>query len=139
MFGMDGRLNIQIASAADGGTSKYVADDPQTTTTCSTTATLCEEEARTRAYVKELVFGEFGDIMPAVVGGGSTTYWADYHYTNIPASNRFFVVSCSAVLRLTVRVRASALRIRQRPLEYGCEHRLSPLLYTQFINNFNNR
>ena len=24
--------------------------------------------------------------MPAVVGGGSTTYWADYHYTNIPAS-----------------------------------------------------
>jgi len=38
------------------------------------------------SYVKELVFGEFGDIMPAVVGGGSTTYWADYHYTNIPSS-----------------------------------------------------
>ena len=30
--------------------------------------------------------GEFGDNMPVEVGGGSTTYFADYFYTNIPAS-----------------------------------------------------
>jgi hypothetical protein len=32
------------------------------------------------------IIGEFGEIIPAVVGGGSTTYWCDYSYTNIPAS-----------------------------------------------------
>ena len=73
---------------SDGGTSKvYVADDPTNYNDSNYNGyTLRGEEARTEAYVKELVFGEFGDIMPAVVGGGSTTYWADYHYTNIPAS-----------------------------------------------------
>lgn len=81
-------INIQIASAADGGTSKvYVADDPADYNDSNYNGyTLRGEEARTESYVKELVFGEFGDIMPAVVGGGSTTYWADYHYTNIPSS-----------------------------------------------------
>lgn len=41
-------------------------------------------EARAEGYVKEVIFGEHGEIMPAVVGGGSTTYFCDYHYTNIP-------------------------------------------------------
>ena len=43
-------------------------------------------EARTEGYVKEVIFGEGGEIMPSVVGGGSTTYFCDYHYTNIPTS-----------------------------------------------------
>lgn len=41
-------------------------------------------EARNEGYVKEIIGGEYGEIMPAVVGGGSTTYYCDYHYTNIP-------------------------------------------------------
>lgn len=43
-------------------------------------------EARSEGYVKEIVFGEEGEIMPSVVGGGSTTYFCDYHYTDIPTS-----------------------------------------------------
>lgn len=43
-------------------------------------------EARAEGYVKEIIFGESGEIIPALVGGGSTTYFCDYHYTNIPAS-----------------------------------------------------
>lgn len=43
-------------------------------------------EARSDGYVKEIVFGEEGEIMPSVVGGGSTTYFCDYHSTNIPTS-----------------------------------------------------
>ncbi|EKC52058.1 hypothetical protein OBE_13285, partial [human gut metagenome] len=27
-----------------------------------------------------------GEIMPSVVGGGSSTYFCDYHYTNIPTA-----------------------------------------------------
>lgn len=45
-------------------------------------------EARTESYVKEVIFGEGGEIMPSVVGGGSTTYFCDYHYTNIPTSEQ---------------------------------------------------
>lgn len=41
-------------------------------------------EARAEGYVKEIIFGEHGEIMPSVVGGGSTTYFCDCHYTNIP-------------------------------------------------------
>lgn len=43
-------------------------------------------EARAEGYVKSVIFGEDGEIMPDVVGGGSTTYFCDYHYTNIPTS-----------------------------------------------------
>ena len=43
-------------------------------------------EARTEGYVKEVIFGEGGEIMPKTVGGGSTTYFCDYHYTNIPTT-----------------------------------------------------
>lgn len=44
-------------------------------------------EARNEGYVKELIFGEGGEIVPKVcTGAGSTTYICDYHYTNIPLS-----------------------------------------------------
>lgn len=43
-------------------------------------------EARAEGYVKEVIFGEGGEIMPSVVGGGSSTYFCDYHYTNIPTT-----------------------------------------------------
>lgn len=47
---------------------------------------LVGHEARTDGYVKEIIFGEGGEIMPSAVGGGSTTYFCDYHYTNIPTA-----------------------------------------------------
>lgn len=84
-------INIQINPTAENGgdnTSKvYVADDPAAYNDSNYDGyTMRGLEARSEGYVKELVFGEFGDIMPAAVGGGSTTYWADYHYTNIPTA-----------------------------------------------------
>ena len=33
-----------------------------------------------------MMIGEYGENMPTEVGAGSTTYFADYFYTNIPAS-----------------------------------------------------
>lgn len=33
-----------------------------------------------------MMIGEHGDIMPTEVGASSTTHFADYFYTNIPAS-----------------------------------------------------
>ena len=41
---------------------------------------------RAGGYVKEVLFGLGGEILPKVAGGGSTTYFCDNHYTNIPTS-----------------------------------------------------
>jgi len=43
-------------------------------------------EARSDGYVKNVIGGEYGEMMPSEVGGGSTTYFCDYHYTNIPTA-----------------------------------------------------
>lgn len=37
-------------------------------------------------YVKQLICGEYGDIMPLSTGGSATTYICDNFYTNIPSS-----------------------------------------------------
>ena len=42
--------------------------------------------SRKDGFVKALILGEDGEIMPLEVGGGSTTYFCDYFYTNIPSS-----------------------------------------------------
>lgn len=44
------------------------------------------DEARKNGYVKKLIFGDDGEIMPLEVGGGTTSYFCDYHFTNIPTS-----------------------------------------------------
>lgn len=45
------------------------------------------DEARENGYVKEIIFGDSGEIMPSLcTGGGSTTYFCDYHYTNVPTA-----------------------------------------------------
>ena len=41
---------------------------------------------RSGGYVKEVLFGVGGEILPKTTGGGSTTYFCDNHYTNIPTS-----------------------------------------------------
>ena len=41
---------------------------------------------RSEGYIKSLIVGEFGEMMPLTVGGSATTYMCDYFYTSIPAS-----------------------------------------------------
>lgn len=43
-------------------------------------------EARTNGFVKEIIFGEDGEIIPSLVGGGSTQFFCDFHWTNIPTT-----------------------------------------------------
>ena len=42
--------------------------------------------SRNGEYVKALILGEDGEIMPLKVGASSTTYFCDYFYTSIPKS-----------------------------------------------------
>lgn len=81
-------INIQIQSAAVGGLSKvFVTDAPEKFNDSNYTGySHVGNEASTEAHVKTVIFGNGGEIIPDVVGGGSTTFFCDYHYTNIPSS-----------------------------------------------------
>ena len=78
-----------IQSEASGGLSKfYVCDDPAKFTASGVgNYDYRGDLPRKEGYVKALILGEDGEIMPLEVGGGSTTtYFCDYIYTNIPSS-----------------------------------------------------
>ena len=42
------------------------------------------QESRKEGYVKDINFGEYGSIIAKTIGGGSTSYFCDYHFTIIP-------------------------------------------------------
>ena len=41
---------------------------------------------RANGYISKMIMGEFGELMPKEAAAGSTTYFADYWYTSLPAS-----------------------------------------------------
>ena len=83
-------INVRISPNepdGDGLSKVYVCSDPSKFNDTNYDGySYIGNEARTDGYVKSVIFGEGGEIMPSVVGGGSTTYFCDYHYTNIPTS-----------------------------------------------------
>ena len=84
-------INVRIspnAPTGDGLSKVFVCNDPAKFTDSSYNGySHVGNEARNESYVKEIIFGEYGDIMPTVCSGaGSTTYFCDYHYTNIPSA-----------------------------------------------------
>jgi hypothetical protein len=83
---MDG-INVQIQAGDTGKSNIYTCDDPSKFNDSNYDGyNLIGQEARTQGYVNKIIFGEYGDIMPTEVGGSNTTYYCDYHYTNIPAA-----------------------------------------------------
>ncbi len=84
-----GVIDIEVKTAADGGTSKvYLADDPANySDTDYAGYEMRGLEARSSSYVKEMILGEYGEIFPSAVGGGSTTYWCDNHYSDVSTSS----------------------------------------------------
>ena len=83
----DGCL-CNIQSDAAGGLSEFfVCDDPTLfASTIGDGYELRGNLPRQEGFVKTLILGEYGEIMPLSIGGGSTTYLCDYFNTNIPAS-----------------------------------------------------
>ena len=77
-----------IQSEASGGLSKFYVCDAPAKFTASGVGNYDYRGnlPRSEGYVKALILGEDGEIMPLAVGGGSTTYFCDYLYTNIPSS-----------------------------------------------------
>lgn len=79
-------INIQ-AEDAGGRSIAYTCDDPEKyASTIGEGYKEAGDIARTEGYVKEVCFGNNGEILPKVVGGASSTYFGDYNYTNIPSA-----------------------------------------------------
>lgn len=84
-------INVRInPTEAEGGNDKsevFVCDDPAHFNDSNYDGySLVGLAARTDGYAKELIFGEGGEIIPHKVGGSSSTYFCDYHSTNIPTT-----------------------------------------------------
>lgn len=79
-----------IQSDTDGGVSEfYVCDNPANFSSSGIASyELRGVLPRAEGYVKELILGEYGEIMPLAIGAGSTTYFCDYFYTSKPASGK---------------------------------------------------
>lgn len=85
--GVNIRISADEANGGDGLSKVFVCHDPaKFNDTNYDGYSHVGNEARTEGFVKELIFGVGGEILPSVVGGGSTTYLCDYHWTDIPTS-----------------------------------------------------
>lgn len=85
--GINVRISPTEENGGDGLSKVFVCSDPSKfSDTGYDGYSHVGNECRSEGYVKNIIGGEYGDIMPTEVGGGSTTYFCDYHYTNIPAS-----------------------------------------------------
>ena len=85
--GINIRISPEVENGGDGLSKVYVC---QNTSLFSDTNydgyDYVGNEARNNGYVKKLIFGDDGEIMPLEVGGGTTSYFCDYHYSDIPTS-----------------------------------------------------
>ena len=85
-------INIRVSPDkpdGDGLSKVYVCSDPSKFNDTNYDGyTYVGDGMRTNGYVKEVIFGEGGEIMPSVVGGSVTTYFCDYHSANRSVTER---------------------------------------------------
>ena len=86
-------INVQISpTEANGGdnlSKVFVCEDPSKLNDTNYDGYKhVGNEARTNGYIKEIIFGEEGEIIPSLVGGTSTTFFCDYHITSIPSTKK---------------------------------------------------
>lgn len=86
--GVNIRISATVENGGDGLSKVFVCHNPADFKDNGYDGySYIGNEARDSGYVKEILFGEDGDIIPAVCqGAGSTTFFCDYHYTSFPES-----------------------------------------------------
>ena len=95
--GINVRISPTEANGGDNLSKVFVCEDPAKFNDSNYEGySHVGNEARTNGYVKEVVFGEGGEIMPSLVGGGSTQFFCDNHWTNIPTTETLRGVLLSA-------------------------------------------
>lgn len=73
----------------DNTSKAYVTSDPKLFNDSNVSGyRLVGLESRNDGYTNKIQFGEFGDIVPMICGGGSSTYYCDYYYTAIQTTEK---------------------------------------------------
>jgi hypothetical protein len=81
------RVSADTANGGDGLSKAYVCSDPAKFSSSSyANYTHVGNIDRNGGYIKSILFGETGEVLPKSNGGSATTYFCDNHYTNIPSS-----------------------------------------------------
>ena len=85
--GINVRISPTEVNGGDNLSKVFVCEDPYMLNDTNYNGyKYVGNEARPYGYVKEIIFGEEGEIMPSLVGGGSTQFFCDYHLTTIPTT-----------------------------------------------------
>lgn len=89
--GINVRISPTVENGGDGLSKVFVCSDPALFKDNGYDGySHVGNEARNNGYVKEIIGGEYGEIMPAICSGaGSTTFFCDYHYMYIPTDETF--------------------------------------------------
>lgn len=85
--GINVRVSPTAENGGDGLNKVYVCSDPQDFSDSGYTGyAYIGVEARVEGYANKHIFGDSGEMISSAIGGGSTTYLCDYHYTSIPTT-----------------------------------------------------
>lgn len=85
--GINVRISTSVSQGGNGKSQVFVCSDPSKFNDINYDGyRLVGEAARRAGYVREIFFGDGGEIIAKTVGGGSTNYFCDYHHTVIPSS-----------------------------------------------------
>lgn len=85
--GCNFEINPTEANGGNGLTKAYICNDPALYQDTNYDGyQFIGNMPRINTWIIEVIFGVGGEILPKLVGGGSTTYFCDFHYTYIPKS-----------------------------------------------------
>lgn len=85
--GINIQANPSIENGGDNNTNVFVSKDADKYNDNNYDGYVVVGQAiRTEGFVKDILFGDDGEIIPSFVGGGSTQYWADYANSSQPTS-----------------------------------------------------
>lgn len=83
----DGAL-VNVVSGSSGTSAVYACSRPSLfSSTSYSNYRSVGNELRSNGYVKEIHFGEYGDITAKTGGGSANTYFHDYHYTDVNSTS----------------------------------------------------
>lgn len=85
--GINIRVSPDVGNGVDGLSKVFVCSNPAKFNDSNYDGySYIGNEARTSGYIKNVIFGEMGEIVPNIVGGGSTIYFGDSFHTNTPTT-----------------------------------------------------
>ena len=86
-------INIRISPTEDNGgdnlSKVFVCEDPSKFNDTNYNGyKYIGNEARLNEFIKEIIFGEEGEIIPSLTGGSTSEFFCDYHQTVIPTTEK---------------------------------------------------